>query len=149
MCLVAQSCQSLRDPMDCSPPGSSAHRDSPGKNTGVRCHALLQGTFPTQKSNSGLSHCRQILYCLRHQGSCPPPHALHPFNIALVLSTQRTWLHSSDSPIKTAVIKYMLRASGPTFQKKKKVTQITAELVYRKQCWELKFCTPTSSLLAN
>ena len=41
--LVAQSCLILFDPMDCSPPGSSVHRDSPGKNTGVCCHALLQG----------------------------------------------------------------------------------------------------------
>ena len=37
--------------MNCSPPGSSAHDDSPGKNTGVGCHALLQGIFPTQGSN--------------------------------------------------------------------------------------------------
>ena len=46
---VAQSCPSLCDPMDCSPPGSSVHGDSPGKNTGVYCHALLQGIFPTQE----------------------------------------------------------------------------------------------------
>ena len=32
---------------DCSPPSSSVHGDSPGKNTGVGCHALLQGMFPT------------------------------------------------------------------------------------------------------
>ena len=51
--------------MDCSPPGSSAHGDSPGKNTGVPCHAPLQGIFPTQGSNSGLPHCRWI--------PCPPP----------------------------------------------------------------------------
>ena len=37
--------------MDYSPPGSSAHGDSPGKNTGVGCQALLQGIFPTQGSN--------------------------------------------------------------------------------------------------
>ena len=37
--------------MDWSPPGSSVHRDSPGKNTGVSCHALLQGIFPTQGAN--------------------------------------------------------------------------------------------------
>ena len=36
--------------------------DSPGKNTGVGCHALLQGVFLTQGSNPGLLHCRQILY---------------------------------------------------------------------------------------
>ena len=34
--------------MDCSPPGSSVYRGSPGKETGVRCHILLQETFPTQ-----------------------------------------------------------------------------------------------------
>uniref|UniRef100_A0A8B9YL87 Nucleophosmin n=1 Tax=Bos mutus grunniens TaxID=30521 RepID=A0A8B9YL87_BOSMU len=37
--------------------------------TGVGCHALLQGIFPTQGSNPGLLHCRQILYHLSHQGS--------------------------------------------------------------------------------
>ena len=46
--------------MDCSPAGSSLHEDSPGKNTGVGCHALLQGIFPTQGSNQGLPHLRQI-----------------------------------------------------------------------------------------
>ena len=37
--------------------------DSPGKETGVGCHALLQGIFPTQGWNSCLRHCRRILYC--------------------------------------------------------------------------------------
>ena len=55
--------------MDCSPPGSSLHGDSPGKNTGVGCHALLQGIFPTQGSNPGLLHWRRILYWLSQQGS--------------------------------------------------------------------------------
>ena len=43
--------------------------DSPGKNTGVGCHALLQGIFPTQGSNPGPLHCRRILDGLSHQGS--------------------------------------------------------------------------------
>ena len=34
--------------------------DSPGKNTGVGCHALLQGMFPTQGSNPGLLNCRRF-----------------------------------------------------------------------------------------
>ena len=55
--------------MDCSPPGSSVHGDSPGKNTGVGSLSLLQGIFPTQGSNPDLLHCRQILYCLSHKGS--------------------------------------------------------------------------------
>ena len=56
-------------PMDCSPPGSFVHRDSPGKNTGVGCHALLQGIFKTQGSNLHLPHCRRILNHLNHWGS--------------------------------------------------------------------------------
>ena len=48
LCLVIQSCPTLCKPMDCSPPGSSVHGDSPGKNTAVGCHALLQGIFPIQ-----------------------------------------------------------------------------------------------------
>ena len=46
LCLVAQLCPTLCDPMHCSPPGSSVHGDSPGKNTGVSGHALLQGDLP-------------------------------------------------------------------------------------------------------
>ena len=52
--------------IDCPAPLSMG---SPGKNTAVGCHFLLQGVFPTQGSNPGLPHCRQILYHLSHQGS--------------------------------------------------------------------------------
>ena len=50
--------------MNCSPPGSSVHGHSSGKNTGVGCHAFLQGIFPAQGSSRGLPHCRRILYHL-------------------------------------------------------------------------------------
>ena len=43
--------------------------DSPGKNTAMGCHFLLQRIFPTQGSNPSLPHCRQTLYRLSHQGS--------------------------------------------------------------------------------
>ena len=69
MCLVAQLCPTLYGPMDHSPPGSSVHWDSPSKNTGVGCHALFQGIFPTQGSKPGLPPCRWILYYLSHQKS--------------------------------------------------------------------------------
>ena len=69
MCLVAQLCLTLCDPMDCSLAGSSVHGGSPDKSTGVGYHALLQGVFPTQGSNPGLPDCRWILYSLSHQGS--------------------------------------------------------------------------------
>ena len=65
--LAVQSCSTLWDPMDNSPPVSSVHKDSLGKNTGVGGHALLQDIFPTQVSSPGLPHCRQILYHLSHQ----------------------------------------------------------------------------------
>ena len=68
-CLDAQSCPTLCNPVNYSPPGSSVHGDSPGKATRAGCHALLQGIFPTQGFNPGLLHYRQILYHLSHQGS--------------------------------------------------------------------------------
>ena len=65
LCLVAQSCPTLCNPTDCSPPGSSVHGDSLGKNTGVGCHVLLQGIFLTPGSNR-VSHVssigQQVLY---------------------------------------------------------------------------------------
>ena len=54
--------QTLCDPMDCSPPGSSVHGDSPGKNTAVSCHFLLQGIFLNQELNLGFLHCGWIHY---------------------------------------------------------------------------------------
>ena len=41
-----QLCLTLCDPLDCTLPGSSVHGDSPGKNTRVGCHGLLQGNLP-------------------------------------------------------------------------------------------------------
>ena len=50
--------------------------DSPGKNTGVGCHFLLQGIFLTQGSNPGLPHCRQTLII-----SAPPGKPLWELNV--------------------------------------------------------------------
>ena len=47
LCLVTQSCLTVCNPMDCSPPGSSVQGIFPGKNTGVGLHALLQGNLPS------------------------------------------------------------------------------------------------------
>ena len=84
VCLVAQLCLTLYDPMDCNPPGSSVHGDSPGKNTGVGSHALLHGIFPIQESNPGLLHCEQILYCLS-----PPELPSVQFNRSVVSDSLR------------------------------------------------------------
>ena len=73
MCLVSQSCLTICDPMDCNPPGSSVHGDSPGKNTGADCHAVLQGILQTRGLNPGLLHCRRFFFFffnhLSHQES--------------------------------------------------------------------------------
>ena len=101
LCLVAQLCLTLCNPIGCSLPGSSVHEDFPGKNTGVDCHAPLQGIFPTQGSNPGLLHCRQILYHLSHQGS---PRILEWVSLALLqgnFPTQESnqgLLHCSSLP---------------------------------------------------
>ena len=62
----------------------SAEPQGKPKNTGVGSLSLLQRTFPTQESNSGLLHCRWILYDLSHKGS---PRILewvaYPFSRAL------------------------------------------------------------------
>ena len=85
---VSQSFPTLSDPMECSLQGSSIHGifqarvleggaiafsaidcspwNSPGQNTVVGSCSLLQGIFPTQGSNPGLPHCRQILHQLSH-----------------------------------------------------------------------------------
>ena len=57
------------DPMDVGNLISYSPWNSPGQNTGAGSLSLLQGIFPTQESNPGLLHCRQILYQLSHQGS--------------------------------------------------------------------------------
>ena len=53
---LLQLCPTLCNPMDCSPPRFLCPWDSPGKNTEVGCHSLLQGIFPIQGSNTCLLH---------------------------------------------------------------------------------------------
>ena len=65
VCVCAQSCPTLCDPMDCSPPRILSPWDFPGKDTAVGYNFLFQGIFPTQRLNhvSWISCIgRQILY---------------------------------------------------------------------------------------
>ena len=64
--LVAQSCLTLLQHHGLLPARLLCPWDSPGKNTGVGCHFLLQGNFSTQGWNPALLHYRQILYLLSH-----------------------------------------------------------------------------------
>ena len=73
----AQSCSTLCDPMPCSPPGTSVHRDSPGQSTGVGCHIPPPGNLP----NAGIEPRSPALqedffYCLSHRES--PGNLLKP-----------------------------------------------------------------------
>ena len=69
VCSIAQSCLPLCQPVDCSPPGSSVPGISQARILECVAIVLLQGIFPTEGSNLGLPHCRQILYHLSQQGS--------------------------------------------------------------------------------
>ena len=60
--LVAKSWLTLCDPHGLKPARLLCPWDAPGKKTGVGCHALLQGIFPTQGLNPGLPRCRRILH---------------------------------------------------------------------------------------
>jgi len=66
---VARSCPTLETTRPCVACRLLCPSDPPGKNTGVGCHFLLQGIFPTQESNLGLLYCRQILYQLSYEES--------------------------------------------------------------------------------
>ena len=87
--MLLLSCPTLCDPVDY---GLLCPWDSPGKNTGVSCHALLQGIFPTQGSNLRLwdyklhkqeigikgrkstplfTHCKQAIRWFKSQNSLP------------------------------------------------------------------------------
>ena len=69
----SESCSVVSNSLQ--PHGLYSPWNSPGQNTGVGSHLLLQRIFPTQGLNLGLSHCRWILYQLSHQGS--PSKSLH------------------------------------------------------------------------
>ena len=78
---VAQLCLTLQTH------GLYSPWNSPGQNTRVGCHSLLQGIFPTQGSNPGLPYCRWILHQLSHKGRlnncilsiCSPPLKMKSF----------------------------------------------------------------------
>ena len=66
MCVSGSVISDSLQPHGLSPARRFCPWDSPGKNTGVDCHSLLQRIFPTHGSKPGLLHCRQILYCLSY-----------------------------------------------------------------------------------
>ena len=65
---VAQSCPTLCDPKDCSPPSSSVHGILQARILEWVAISFSRGIFPTRGSNPGIPHCRLTLYRLSHQG---------------------------------------------------------------------------------
>ena len=78
---LLQPCPTLCDPMDCSLAGSSVHGDSPGKNSGVVCHTLLQVIFPGIKPVSPASQVNSLP--LSYQGSPRDCNNYHLLNATL------------------------------------------------------------------
>ena len=94
--------------------------NSPGKNTGVGCHFLLQGIFPTQGSNLGLLYCRQILYCLSHQGS---PFVLIPNLLSLnILSNNNRRLPKTSLLYSNLSTSLLNQLTVPSTNAKKRIS---------------------------
>ena len=86
---------------DSATPWTVAHqaplsRGFSGQNTGVGCHALLQGIFPTQESKPGLLHCRRILYQLSYQGS--------PKSLSRVRLFVTPWSAALQAPLSMGIL---------------------------------------------
>ena len=118
VCSVAQSCPTLCNPMDCSLSGSSVQGIFPGKNTGVGCHFLLQGSFLTQGVNPCPLH---LLHCL---GDSLPLHRLVNFIVGLYRSASqylccRNLYAGQEATVRTGhglklnIQKTKIMASGP------------------------------------
>ena len=96
-----QSCPTLCNPMDYS----LCPWDSPGKNTRVGCHALLQGIMPTQGSNPCLLHCR-LYFCIAGFFTTEPPGK----------PSFHRWLVWNGEAACTTVVKTQTWASPPQFK---------------------------------
>ena len=82
-CVVAKPCLTLLQPHELWPARLLCPWDFPGKNTAVGWHSLPQGGLPNPGIESMSLHCKQILYCLSHQGPKMP----HGVSVILDLET--------------------------------------------------------------
>ena len=131
MCLVIQSCLSLCDPMDYSLSGSSVHGYSPGKDTGVGCHACFQGIFSTQGLNPHLPHCRQIILLsgLPYTWLTPKLAMQTPSNSVIIRTTElrfKLLAHSgkTDFVLWVHVIKFIFKQKQSTLLREKNNNRI-------------------------
>ena len=85
--------------------------NSPGQNTRVDSLSLLQGNFPTQGLNSGLLHCRQILYHLSHKGS-------HGFHLKILDYLKSILIFSTNFMCSNIITNYLYWSKEKTILKK-------------------------------
>ena len=74
--LVTQSCQTLCDPMDCSPPGSSVHGISQERTLEWVAIPFFRGIFTTQESNPGSLYCKQKEIVKDREAWCAAMHGV-------------------------------------------------------------------------
>ena len=94
--LVTQLCPTLCNPMNLQPTRLLCPQNSPGKNTRVDSHSLLQGIFLTQGLNPPLLHCRQTLQHLTCQGN---PWLYLSLSITTLKCMENIWLKSGTNYI--------------------------------------------------
>ena len=143
-------------PHKCQPTRLRCPWDFPGKNTGVGCHFLLQGIFPTQGSNLGLLHCRQTLYCLSHQGS-PSWRLTVPKTIKTMLvrplmtnfkkTVRADWAVSSCRPLPLSIKALVPRLSGGCWPLDRHQHLLPPPLLLASKIKQTFLFTPLASLL--
>ena len=132
LCSVAQSCSTLCDPMDCSPPRLLCPWDFPGKNTGAGNLSLLQGIFPTQGLNPGLAPCRWIFLPYEPPGKSNPGPNCHSnvhINLYDKVYIEKEELRKNHSVFNNLLPMYSYTAAGTVFSKGKSnyVISLTSE----------------------
>ena len=112
--VFAQSCLTLLWPLFCD--RLLCPWNSPGKNTRVFCHSLLQGIFLTQGLSLDLPHCRQILYHVSHQGS--PGNQTGVLLRGGNLDTQQGYVHTKKRSCEVTIRRWPFASQGEKPQEK-------------------------------
>ena len=126
--LVTQSRPNLCDSVDCR------LWNSPGKNTRVGCRSLLQGIFPTQGSNPGLLHCRQIIHHLSYQGN---PYRVSLFSVILKVSLHSVAQEGDFSQVQ-ALQQRVARSQPVSFLPQRRSTWLSRTKAPGKRQWVSK-----------
>ena len=139
---VTQPCPTLCHPTE--PSRLFCPWNSPGKNTGVGCHSLLQGIFLTQGSNLVLSYCRQILYHLSYQWSPLTQNSLLNHS-----GCTSAWIafHTNGRPLELQALFLVCLIAWLLYADKEEFTQFY--FLRKKIQHDIEITLPNSSLLGQ